>query len=285
MRQAHFRNALERYGATPNSVEYRRATGDVNGLPYVLEVAFAVKADAEYGRTLRVGINFSPALSQPFTTLDNALNEARCTRHDPVVVLVHLACPAIQFTDRGKSKAILPEPIADDLQRLVKSATARFAKAKRQADRNDRMDNRAMEELRNAHKVRPMTVKTAAYQNWDQRIDLESGNRLLAMETKQGKRIDITSENCRSESSQSARADSNGISDRTQRKLDRLAKDRPDLLDRVKAKELSVQAAAIEAGIVKAPDIMEVAKRAIGKMTTAQRLEIFRWIANDGESE
>ncbi len=102
---------------------------------------------------------------------------------------------------------------------------------------------------------------------------------------KQGKRIDITSENCRSESSQSARADSNGISDRTQRKLDRLAKDRPDLLDRVKAKELSVQAAAIEAGIVKAPDVMELAKRAIGKMTTAQRLEIFRWIANDGESE
>ena len=194
-------------------MEYRRATGDVNGLPYVLEVAFAVKADAEYGRTLRVGINFSPALSQPFTTLDNALNEARCTRHDPVVVLVHLACPAIQFTDRGKSKAILPEPIADDLQRLVKSATARFAKAKRQADRNDRMDNRAMEELRNAHKVRPMTVKTAAYQNWDQRIDLESGNRLLAMETKRGG--DRKSEEYKSsgnfpiDNTQSSRADSN----------------------------------------------------------------------------
>ena len=162
--EAHFRNALERYGATPDSVEYRRVMGDVDGMPYVLEVAFAVKADAEFGRTLRVGINFSPALSQPFTALDNALNETRCTRHDPVAVLVHLACPAVQFSDRGKSKAILPEPIADDLQRLVKSATARFAKAKRQADRNDRMDARAMDELRNAHKVKPMTVKAAAYQ-------------------------------------------------------------------------------------------------------------------------
>ena len=48
---------------------------------------------------------------------------------------------------------------------------------------------------------------------------------------------------------QSARAESNGISDRTQRKLDRLAKDRPDLLQRVKDKELSIQAAAIEADI------------------------------------
>ena len=102
---------------------------------------------------------------------------------------------------------------------------------------------------------------------------------------KQGKRIDITCQNLTSDSSQVARAESNGVSRYTQVKLDRLAKDRPDLLDRVKAKELSVQAAAIEAGIVKAPDVMELAKRAIGKMTTAQRLEIFRWIANDGESE
>ena len=49
--------------------------------------------------------------------------------------------------------------------------------------------------------------------------------------------------------SQSERAKSNGVSHYTQRKLDRLAKDRPDLLERVKSKELSVQAAAIEADI------------------------------------
>jgi len=133
--------------------------------------------------------------------------------------------------------------------------------------------------------TKALAVLREVMPDWDKRIEREAGKRIEARETKQGKRIDITSENCRSESSQSARADSNGISDRTQRKLDRLAKDRPDLLDRVKAKELSVQAAAIEAGIVKAPDVMELAKRAIGKMTTAQRLEIFRWIANDGESE
>lgn len=166
--EAHCKGRLKQYGATPDSMEYRRALGDMNGLPYVLEVAFGVLADADYIRILRVGINFSPALSQPFTALDTALNEARCTYNDPVVMLVHLACPAIQFSDRGKSKALLPAPIADDLQRLVKSAIARFAKAKRQADRNDRMDARAMEELRNAHKVKPMSVKTAAYQVMEQ---------------------------------------------------------------------------------------------------------------------
>ena len=94
---------------------------------------------------------------------------------------------------------------------------------------------------------------------------------------KQGKRIDITCQNLTSDSSQVARAESNGVSRYTQVKLDRLAKDRPDLLDRVKAKEISVQAAAIEAGIVKAPDVMELAKRAFLKLPVESRLEFWRW--------
>ena len=43
----------------------------------------------------------------------------------------------------------------------------------------------------------------------------------------------------------------------------RLKRDHPDIADRLANNEFkSVRAAAIEAGIVKAPDIMEVAKRA-----------------------
>ena len=103
--------------------------------------------------------------------------------------------------------------------------------------------------------------------DWDDRIEKEAG-----------KRIDITSENCRSESSQSARADSNGISDRTQRKLDRLAKDRPDLLQRVKAKELSVQAAAIEAGIIKPLSVLDAVKRNIEKLSSVDLLALKIWI-------
>lgn len=182
--EAHFRNVLVQYGAAPDSVEYRRAMGDVDGVPYVLEIGFGVDAE-NYSRTLRVGINFSPALAQPFTILDNALNEARCARFDPVVMLVHLACPAIQFTDRGKTKAILPRVIADDLQRLVKLTTARFTRAKRQADRNDRMDARAMEELRNAHKIKPMAVKTAAYQVMEQAYLKASSNGTLPANARQ----------------------------------------------------------------------------------------------------
>jgi hypothetical protein len=51
--------------------------------------------------------------------------------------------------------------------------------------------------------------------------------------------------------SQPARAEAAGISERTQRKLDRLARERPDLLAEVKAGRLSAHAAAVEAEIVK----------------------------------
>jgi hypothetical protein len=50
---------------------------------------------------------------------------------------------------------------------------------------------------------------------------------------------------------QKDRAEQNGISRPTQRKLDRLARDHPDLHERVKAGELSAHRAAIEAGFIK----------------------------------
>jgi hypothetical protein len=53
--------------------------------------------------------------------------------------------------------------------------------------------------------------------------------------------------------SQPARAKAAGVSVRTQRKLDRLARERPDLLAEVRAGRLSAHRAAIEAGVVRKP--------------------------------
>lgn len=183
--QTHYATSLKQYGATADSIEYRRALGTVSGLPYVVEVAFGVKRDGEAYRTLNVGINFSPALGQPFTNLDAALSEARCTQYDPVVLLVHLACPHVAFADRGKTRAILPVPIANDLHRLVKLITARFTQAKRQANRADRMAARDLEELRNAHKTKPMTTKAAAYQVMRQAYRQASNNGSLPANARQ----------------------------------------------------------------------------------------------------
>lgn len=166
--EAHITAALLRYGAAPDSVQYRKAAGEVDGMPYVLEIGFAVKREEWRLRSMSIGINYSPALTHPFEALTAALGEARCTRYDPVVLVVHLACPAVRFTDRGKSRAVLPEQINDAMARLVKSVTARFTAAKRQADRDDRMQSRALEELRTQNRQRPMTTKAAAWRVMEQ---------------------------------------------------------------------------------------------------------------------
>ena len=180
----HLAPPLAGLHATADSVEYRRALGDVNGLPYALEVAFGVKRDGFHPRTLNVGINFSPALSQPFPPLDSALNESRCARYDPVVVLVHLACPRL-ICRPGQIPRAVTGSIAADLQRLVKLSNRPVHQAKRQADRNDRMDARALEELRNAHKVKPMTVKTAAWKVMEQAYRKASSNGTLPANARQ----------------------------------------------------------------------------------------------------
>lgn len=66
---------------------------------------------------------------------------------------------------------------------------------------------------------------------------------------------------------QPERAAAAGVSERTQRKLDRLARERPELLERVQAGLLSVHRAAVEAGFVKPPSLVEQAMRLVAKMT------------------
>ena len=82
------------------------------------------------------------------------------------------------------------------------------------------------------------------------------------------------------DSTQSTRADSNNVSRRTQIKLDRLAKDRPDLLAMVRFNQMSVHKAAIEARFIKPVNPVESAKRTVGKLTEEQWIEFKQWVIN-----
>lgn len=129
--------------------------------------------------------------------------------------------------------------------------------------------------VRNAFELDPEKVQWAK-KGWEMlkptepvpyEIAATVGKQFEAKETKQGN----NQHRKISDATQSSRAKSNGISDRTQRKLDRLAKDRPDLLAKVNAGDVSVNKAAIEAGIVHVPTRLEKAIRLIEKFTPAQR--------------
>ncbi len=106
----HLRTRFGELGVIEGSFQYTKTVSFADdGLPQVTEVAFG--AVAELGkRRLISGVNWSAAWINPFRTLgaygrslDSTLTEAKAGWQEPVVILVHVAHPRVQYTDRGKS--------------------------------------------------------------------------------------------------------------------------------------------------------------------------------------
>jgi hypothetical protein len=113
----HLQQLMVEAGGEPRSFKYIPSAGfDVNGVPYMVEIAFcAFKGwvDGKYesrDRVLITGVNFSATLENPFNAfrgtvgLDETLANIHAGEEDPVIVCVHYACPHIEYLDRGKSR-------------------------------------------------------------------------------------------------------------------------------------------------------------------------------------
>jgi len=148
------------------SVQYKKVDGLADGLPFVLEVGFGIYRPNCHGagRSLTIGLNWTPALRSPISQLTALLGENRVDAHDPVAVIVHLACPRLDFTDRGKSVLALPTEIRKALQKAIQTTCKRWKAIKRQADQDDRVRQRDLDELRRANRARELSIKEAAYE-------------------------------------------------------------------------------------------------------------------------
>jgi DNA topoisomerase VI subunit B len=109
--EERFKAWFEGRGIELSTFRYKRTADldDKTGLPFVAEIAFAVRKDGG-ARQLMTGINWSPALIDPFRSLsrygvglDGLLNSLHINQADPVTFVLHLACPHLNYTDRGKS--------------------------------------------------------------------------------------------------------------------------------------------------------------------------------------
>jgi len=110
--EPHLSAWLKTYGSVNATGKYRRIADvdDRTGLPFVVEIAFAARQSDGDGRRLLTGLNWSPTLVDPFRAfsglgvgLSGLLGQLHVGPNDPVTVVVHLACPMLPFTDRGKS--------------------------------------------------------------------------------------------------------------------------------------------------------------------------------------
>ena len=78
--------------------------------------------------------------------------------------------------------------------------------------------------------------------------------------------------------SQPERAEQNGVGIVTQKKLDALARDHPELFEQVRQGELSTHRAAVIAGIVKEPSLIDRAKKLATKMNHQELKELAVWL-------
>ncbi len=107
----HLQARLGDIGIVLESFEYRKdLTLGADGLPQVTEIAFGALDDASVERRFVCGVNWSAAWVNPFRTLgkhgeglDAWLRNARASAEEPIVIVVHVAHPRVQYTDRGKS--------------------------------------------------------------------------------------------------------------------------------------------------------------------------------------
>jgi hypothetical protein len=123
--KAHFFSVMEAAGGNPGTFTYQRRCGETGGLPRVVEFAFGVHRDGLVAgrgprRTMITGVNWSPGINNPFRRLgrsgdglDGILAEVHANTSQPVIAVLHLACPRVAYTDRGKS-AIVAEGEPDD---------------------------------------------------------------------------------------------------------------------------------------------------------------------------
>ena len=117
---------MEAAGGDFKTFTYNRSLGETNGVPRVVEFAFGIHRDglnAGHGpsRKFITGVNWSPGINNPFRqlgsygeSLDSILADVRANTSQPVIAVLHLACPRVAYTDRGKSAIVVEGDARED---------------------------------------------------------------------------------------------------------------------------------------------------------------------------
>jgi hypothetical protein len=105
--KAHFYRLMEMAGGDPETFTYNRTFGETGGVPRVVEFAFGIHraglgTDRGPRRKVITGVNWSPGINNPFRqlgrggeSLDGVLAEVRANTTQPVIAVLHLACPRV----------------------------------------------------------------------------------------------------------------------------------------------------------------------------------------------
>jgi hypothetical protein len=118
----HLLARFQSVGVQPESFRYKCVPIDPeDGVPAVIETAFGWCPKAAPVRRIITGVNWSVALGNPFRSfgrhgegLESLLADQRAGRNEPIVFVLHLASPRIEFSDRGKTALVLAAEETED---------------------------------------------------------------------------------------------------------------------------------------------------------------------------
>ena len=109
----HFAARFKTAGAHLRTFRYKLNSGEADGIPDVIETACGWCPKGHVRRII-TGVNCSPAIGNPFRSLgsygeslDTILANQRCGSGEPIIFVLHLARPRIEYTDHGKTAIAL----------------------------------------------------------------------------------------------------------------------------------------------------------------------------------
>ena len=109
----HFAARFKTANADLRTFKYKLDCGEADSIPDVIETAFGWCPNGERRRII-TGVNWSPAIRNPFRSLgsygeslDTILANQRSGADEPIIFVLHLARPRIEYTDHGKTAIAL----------------------------------------------------------------------------------------------------------------------------------------------------------------------------------
>ena len=151
----------------------------------------AIVPEGDDDRRIITGINWSVAIGgDPFRrlgafdeSLAAILTKQRAGPREPIVAFLHLACPRVDYLDRGKSSVSLPRPPGKAIIGLVEGVTKRWARQRKAEERDESARLRRADRL--IHRDRPTSIKAAAYSVMEQAYLAASANGTLPANPRQ----------------------------------------------------------------------------------------------------
>jgi hypothetical protein len=116
----HLAARFEFLGGDMKTFKYKKVAAVTDDIPWIVETAFAWSPEGKEQRLI-TGVNWSPGINNPFrrlgqygASLDSVLEQQRAGGDEPILLALHLACPRVEYTDRGKSAVVIGGTAEED---------------------------------------------------------------------------------------------------------------------------------------------------------------------------